>query len=227
MKQYVLSHVDFIWPIDHLGDEDTIVLTEKEIKTNLKNVRKIMGINDPYYGELNAWKYIYNDIDDNEWAVLHHYRRKADQLFENNYNIPQSMFFGTSVNQQTAYYHTRTMVDLLRQVLSPLDFAILERNEFIPYNIFLTDKPMLKSWLNFVEEKISKIRNIIGTDIRNFIQKDKDLWISRPNKNINFDYQKRFFAFLLERLNTVWWIAQVTNGVTVYPTHINKMHTKI
>lgn len=226
MKQYVLSHVDFTWPIEHLDDENAIVLTEKDIKTNLKNVRKIVGINDPYYGELNAWKYIYNDIDNNEWAVLHHYRRKADQLFENNYNIPQLMFFRTSVCEQTAYCHTITMVDLLHQVLSPNDFSILEGNKFVPYNIFLVDKPMLKSWLDYVDEKISSIKKIIG-QIDKFLLNDKDLWVQRPGKNMEYDYQKRFFGFVLERLNTVWWIAQINNGVTVYPTHINKMNTDI
>lgn len=226
MKQYVLSHVDFTWPIDHLGDEDTIVLTEKDIKTNLKNIRKIMGINDPYYGELNAWKYIYDDIDDNDWAVLHHYRRKADQLYENHYNIPQSMYFRTSVCEQTAYYHTSTMVSLLKEVLVQPDFAILERNEFIPYNIFMTDKKMLADWLNFVKEKIEKMKKIIG-NVDNFLFRDRDLWTPRPGKVTEWDYQKRFFAFVLERLNTVWWMAQVINGVTVYPTHINKMNTNI
>lgn len=226
MKQYVLTHVDFMWPIEHLGDEDTIVLTEKNIKTNLKDVRKVMGINDPTYGELNAWKYIYNNIDNNEWAVLHHYRRKADQLYENHYNIAQSIFFRTSVNQQTAYYHTQTIVDLLHQVLTPRDFAILEDNEFVPYNIFLTDRPMLKSWLDYVTSKISAIKQIIGP-FDKFLLNDKDLWVPRPGKIIEYDYQKRFFEFVLERLNTVWWLAQVVNGVTVYPAHINLMNTNI
>jgi hypothetical protein len=226
MKQYVLANVDFTWPVEHAGDEDTVVLTEKNIRTNLKNIRKVMGINDPTYGELNAWKYIYDDIDDNEWAVLHHHRRKANQLYENNYNIPESMFFDTSVCKQTEYYHTRTMVDLLHQVLNPMDFSILEGNEFVPYNIFLVDRPMLKSWLDYVTGKISAIKQIIGP-LDKFLLNDRDLWVSRPGKNMEYDYQKRFFGFILERLNTVWWIAQVTNGVTVYPTHINKMNTNI
>lgn len=177
------------------------------IKSNI-----IKGINNWQLGEIPAWTYIYSQLKDGEYACLHHYRRKLIGAMDGSCCTAAPMAFRCSVAQQTANCHSNTMVRLLQKHLRPEDFKILsEGNLFWPYNIFCADKATIKEWLDFENHVIGEIvRQDTGADIEHFIRMDYgerggDTFEPRPGKNIHVDYQRRFFAFLSERLNTIFW----------------------
>ena len=172
----------------------------------------VKGVNNWQLGEIPAWTYIYSQLKDGEYACLHHYRRKLLGPMDNSCCTAGPMAFKCSVAQQTANCHSNTMVRLLQKHLRPEDFKILsDGNLFFPYNIFCADKATIKEWLDFENHVIGEIvRQDTGADIEHFIRMDYgerggDTFEPRPGKNIHVDYQRRFFAFMSERLNTIFW----------------------
>ena len=194
----------------HTGQDITVGADWSDstlIKSNI-----IKGINNWQLGEIPAWTYIYSQLKDGEYACLHHYRRKLLGAMDHSCCTAGPMAFKCSVAQQTANCHSNTMVRLLQKHLRPEDFKILsEGNLFFPYNIFCADKATIKEWLDFENHVIGEIvRQDTGADIEHFIRMDYgerggDTFEPRPGKNIHVDYQRRFFAFMSERLNTIFW----------------------
>ena len=167
----------------------------------------VRGINNWQLGEIPAWTYIYSQLKDGEFACLHHYRRKLLGAMDGACCTASRMAFKCSVAQQTANCHSDTMVRLLQKHLRPEDFKILsEGNLFYPYNIFCADKATIKEWLDFENHVIGEmVRQDTGADIELFVRNDRDTFTPRPGKNIHVDYQRRFYAFISERLNTIFW----------------------
>lgn len=175
----------------------------------LKNVI-VPGVNNYELGEIPVWKYIFSVLGPNEWATLNHYRRKAESPVAGVYGIPKAIWLRSSVIDHTAYCHTPTMCKLLQKHLHPKDFEILKRNEFIPYNIFCADKKTIGEWIAWQDYFIGKmVREDTGADIVDFIQKDPEALKARPGKNNTLEYQRRFYAFMSERLSTVFWLKKL------------------
>lgn len=204
---YILTHKDFTWPTT---TDMQIAIADHKVKTNIP----LEIVNNEYdnrvYGELYAWVYIYSQMkNDTDLYALHHYRRQLTNVFANHINVAQAMRFANTIVQQTAYCHSPTVVNLLAKVLRPEDFAILNGNILYPYNMFIVNRPVLKMWLDFVLPCITAIQNEINAktyeEVRNFVKADKTFTTKAENKNSSLDYQSRIFAFILERLNTVFW----------------------
>lgn len=200
-------YIKMIQAKDHRGQEIRIGADWSDstlIKTDV-----VKGINNWQLGEIPAWTYIYSQLKDGEFACLHHYRRKlmfADK-WTKNCMTAGPMGFKCSVAQQTANCHSNTMVRLLQKHLRLEDFKILsEGTLFWPYNIFCADKATIKEWLDFENHVIGEmVRQDTGPDIELFVRNDTDTFTPRPGKNIHVDYQRRFYAFISERLSTIFW----------------------
>lgn len=175
----------------------------------LKNVI-VPGVNNYELGEIPVWKYIFSVLEPNEWATLNHYRRKAESAVAGVYGIAKAIWLRYSVLDHTAYCHTPTMCKLLQKHLHPNDFDILKRNEFIPYNIFCADKKTIGEWIAWQDYFIGKmVREDTGADIVDFIKNDPEALKARPGKNNTLEYQRRFYAFMSERLSTVFWLKKL------------------
>ena len=214
MIDYILAHKDFeinenvlgIFP--HLKNYQ--VVSQNEVKCNLPNKLIYKGLDNRLYGEYSVWEWIYktNDWERNPFVCLHHYRRLLDRV-HNNISVAAPMRFGCSIEQQTAHYHGVTVNQILREVLSKQEYAHLSQsNIFYPYNLFCTNKQLLESWLNFIEPKLMKAKEITGAEnleqMKEYLT-HTDLLKPMPNKNTNIDYQSRLYATICERLNDVFW----------------------
>jgi hypothetical protein len=122
------------------------------------------------------------------------------------------------VLNQLAYFHTIQWVDFMRYALTNEDFKILlEAKSFYPYNLFCADKATIQRWVADMEYLYKKFIQFCGYNLEKFLRRDPDLLKFRPGKNCNWDYQKRSFSFILERLNTLFWLKQQKAGNRVMP----------
>ena len=122
---------------------------------------------------------------------------------------------------QLAYFHTIQYVDFIRYALTKEDFKILaEAKVFHPYNLFCAPKNVIERWVSDMEYLYKKFIDFCGGDIEKFLRRDPDVLKFRPGKNCNFDYQKRSFSFVLERLNTLFWQKQQKAGNKVMPLKV-------
>ena len=182
---------------------------------------KVDGVNDPVRAELNAWKWILTQLKDGDWACLHHYRR---QLMQPCYvlSTAQPMPMPNGVLGQLAYCHTIQYVDFMRYALTQEDFKTLaEAKTFFGYNLFCAPKNVIERWVADMEFLYKKFIDFCGGDIERFLRRDPDLLKERHGKNCDPKYQiDRSFSFILERLNTLFWLKQQKAGNRVYPLKV-------
>lgn len=179
---------------------------------------RVDGVNNPIRAELNSWKWILTQLKDGDWACLHHYRR---QLMQPCYVVSTAdpMPMQQGVLNQLAYFHTIQWVDFMRYALTTEDFKILlDAKTFYPYNLFCADKATIQRWVADMEFLYKKFIQFCGGDLYKFMHRDPDLLKPRPGKNCDPKYQiDRSFSFILERLNTLFWLKQRKAGNKVYP----------
>lgn len=178
-------------------------------------------VNDPMRAELNSWKYILTQLKDGEWACLHHYRR---QLMNPCYvlSTAQTIPIHNGVLGQLAYCHTIQYVDFLRYALTNEDFKILlDAKELYAYNLFCAPKNVIERWVSDMEYLYNKFIKFCGGNIDRFLKRDPDLLKPRRGKNCDPKYQiDRSFSFILERLNTLFWLKQQKAGNRVHALRV-------
>ena len=205
MKQFVLAHKDFE---SNEFDNDAIVISDHAIVTNMKSVIVQNEYDNTLFGERYAWKYIMNEIED--FAVLHHYRRKLVNMFKNHINVAHAIVMNCSLLNQLANAHSPILCEVLQKILEPGDFALLNNNIIYAYNLFCIDKPTLKLWLDFIEPKIKAAMEVMNVHNKQeaieFVKSQPSFTYAVEGKDCRVEYQSRIFAFLLERLNTIFWM---------------------
>ena len=182
---------------------------------------QVPGVNNPIRAELDSWKWILTQLKDGDWACLHHYRR---QLMNpcTVVSVARPMPMQQGVLNQLAYFHTIQWVDFLRYALTNEDFKILlEAKTFYPYNLFCADKATIQRWVGDMEFFYKKFIEFCGGDLYKFMHRDPDLLRSRPGKNCDPKYQiDRSFSFILERLNTLFWLKNIKAGNKIIPLKV-------
>lgn len=181
----------------------------------------VPGVNDPMRAELNAWKCILSQLSQDDWACLHHYRR---QLMNPCYvlSTAQTIPIPNGVLGQLAYCHSIQYVDFLRYALTNEDFKILlDAKELYAYNLFCAPKNVIERWVSDMEYLYNKFIEFCGGDIDRFLKRDPDLLKPRRGKNCDPKYQiDRSFSFILERLNTLFWLKQQRAKNRVMPLKV-------
>ena len=164
---------------------------------------RVDGVNNPIRAELNSWKYILTKLKDGEWACLHHYRR---QLMQPCYVVAtaESIPMQQGVLNQLAHYHTIQWVDFMRYALTNEDFKIL----------------LEAKWVADMEYLYKKFIQFCGGDLYKFMHRDPDLLRPRPGKNCDPKYQARSFSFILERLNTLFWLKNIKAKKRIMPMRV-------
>lgn len=238
LRNYILSHSgrsgDFILNPGQKASEFTVIsetpcfiighhtdASGKWVDSHTFEFIQVPGVNDPMRAELNAWEYISAQLKNNEWACLHHYRR---QLMKPCYvlSTAKPIPMPNGVLGQLAYCHTIQYVDFLRYALTNEDFKILlGAKTFFPYNLYCAPKNVIERWVSDMNFMYNKFIQFCGGYIEKFLKRDPDLLKERPGKNCDPKYQiDRSFSFILERLNTLFWLKQQRAGNKVYPLEV-------
>lgn len=234
----VLAHKDFEYPNNiYFNFEDVKCYSQKKIKTNLPFKKyKTDGYDDKLFGELPLWIYLFEHETKYEWLTLNHYRRHMVEMYHN-LSIAQPIYFQCSILQQTAWCHSPKVVELLNAVLSKEDFELLSRlNYLIPYNIMHVNRIVLGQWLAFVKPIIDKCVQLVGiTDHKQMVEQMKNdntfTGNVMPNgqvnesKNCDPNYQARLYAFILERLHTLFWTKALHGGTPLYYCEVELLET--
>ena len=177
---------------------------------NTPDTINVTGLDSRIYGELPFWKYILTQMEFDDFASLHHYRRKMNFVQEQ-ICIPKPMLFGCSLADQMAAYHSPILVDAMSKALN--SDILYKTNVFVPYNIFCAPKEVVENWINFcfgVVDSTMGILNLRGKTYEEILEfvKNNDSFKECNNKEKNLDpiYQARIGAFLLERANSIFWM---------------------
>ena len=233
----VLAHKNFEFPKQYYFNyEPVYAFSQKDIKTNLTLKIYNSEYDDRLFGELGLWKYLY-EHEQYDWYTLHHYRRYFEEYYEH-VSLPMPIQFNCNLLQQLAVRHSPKICEWLQQVLDPNDFQFLATtNRLYTYNIMSIPRELLGTWLNFVEPIIKKLIEVIGiTDyekMTEFVTNDKSFTDNKLNgqeitgKDCRPEYQCRIYAFILERLTTLFFAK--LQGVQVYhcEVHLLEQNQKI
>ena len=197
----ILTHKNFLW--NETLPEDPIAFSQKPIITNVRlSLYRVGEFPDENYGELGIWYYLYSQFINEDRYTLHHYRRKFQPVKGLNC-IPIGKSFNLA--QQLDLYHS----PLINKWFKEIGYDLSTYNVFIPYNIFSVNRELLKEWLDFTTSKIIKIQDITGVrkpnEIKDLITTEKSFLDGFDKKIKTIEYQSRLYAFILERLNTIFW----------------------
>lgn len=206
---FIVCHKPFE---DKFGD-----ISNKVYLTDFKDFSKESGavlVDSVYdskvFGEITFWDYIYKTIRDDDWACLCAYRRKIYPRI--GIQVAKPIKFPCSVLQHLTYYHSSILADALTKALPKEELEILERNIFVPFNIFSVPRQVIGDWLEFVITRVTQTMQILGCpqDIKGAKDwvKTTDLIKPAQYKNIGIDYQARVGAFISERINTIFWLTR-------------------
>lgn len=213
-KEFVLFHKDMNWNQPDAFYKNYIGITDTDASCNLPEVIRIerSGLTDTRVtGELPIWTRIYDELHkwEGEYATLHHYRRK----FENYYGhicLAKPIIFGCSLRTQVEIFHGKIPARMIDEVISDEERQYYEKNVFYPYNIMSVNKCMLYRWLEFITPKIkylSEQYKLFDYDsVMKFVKENaEDFLTGGPSKDCRPEYQSRLFAFIVERLSTIFW----------------------
>lgn len=193
---------------EHFGDRDNrLYLSDTNVEGTMNIYKE--GYDSRVFGELPAWMWIAEHIREQDWCSLNAYRRKLKLGIGTLVAAP--MQWKTSVLDQLANYHCPIYCDVLHTILPPNEFNLLQRNVFIPYNIAQMSGSQIKHYVSFIKEREDAFFKCLGfqptlDNCRKFVTSEPSvLEQTIPDKNLNAEYQSRIGAFIMERLNTIYW----------------------
>lgn len=207
---FILCHKNFE---DRFGDvANKIYITDN--KEYAANSGAILIDKNEYdsrvFGELPFWIYISKQIREQDSASLMAYRRKLYPKI--GIQVAQPLNLPCTVLEQLAYYHSPFIAETICKVLPPEEVKILNGNLLCAYNIFSAPYKVIVEWINFVIPRLEQIMKAIGcpNDFKSVKEwvKTTDLLKPYEGKNSDLVYQSRVGAFILERLNTVFWLSR-------------------
>jgi hypothetical protein len=191
----------------HYGDRDLrLYLSDTNVEGTMNCYCE--GYESRVFGELPAWMWISEHIREEDWCSLNAYRRKLKLGIGTLVAAP--MQWQTSVLDQLSTYHSPIYCDVLHTILPPNEFNLLQRNIFFPYNIALMAAPQIKHYVQFIKEREDAFFKCLGfvpnaDNCRKFVCSEKSILEQNGVKNVSVDYQARIGAFIMERLNTIYW----------------------
>ena len=209
---FVLAHKPFDkTPFKYVPNTTFISDNNTEGTVNIENLP-----DSRIYGELPFWIYIYNQLkESNDFAALHHYRRRFEYVHEN-VCLAKPMYFNCSLADQLSLFHSPRITDAMTKALG--SDVLYKTNCFIPYNIFNAPKEVLGNWIQWCSKVVDDTLGIMNLRDKNFEQIKEfvtnDTTFTGPNpqnpsKNLDPVYQTRIGAYILERANSLFWQTQV------------------
>ena len=84
--------------------------------------------------------------------------------------------------------------------------SFLFGKRLIPYNMFIMKREDFIEYINFVWDVLQDYVNIVGTDIKGKIEREKEEYLKKFSPNDTIEYQYRIGGYLAERLTNVFII---------------------
>ena len=162
-----------------------------------------------FLANCHGWMWLADKIREQDWVSLNAYRRKLKLGIGTLVAAP--MEWKCSILDQLANYHSPVYCDVLNAILPRNEFNLLQRNVFFPYNIAQMSGPQIKHYVSFIKEREDSFFKCLGfqptlDNCRKFVTSEPSvLEQTIPDKNLNVEYQSRIGAFIMERLNTIYW----------------------
>jgi hypothetical protein len=206
----ILTHKpeNLVFAKKHFGDRDNrLYLSDTNVEGTMNIYQE--GYDSRVFGELPAWMWLADKIREQDWVSLNAYRRKLKLGIGTLVAAP--MEWKCSVLDQLANYHSPVYCDVLNAILPRNEFNLLQRNVFFPYNIAQMSGPQIKHYVSFIKEREDSFFKCLGfqptlDNCRKFVTSEPSvLEQTIPDKNLNVEYQSRIGAFIMERLNTIYW----------------------
>ena len=206
----ILTHKpeNLVFAKKHFGDRDNrLYLSDTNVEGTMNIYQE--GYDSRVFGELPAWMWLADKIREQDWVSLNAYRRKLKLGIGTLVAAP--MEWKCSVLDQLANYHSPVYCDVLNAILPRNEFNLLQRNVFFPYNIAQMSGPQIKHYVSFIKEREDAFFKCLGfvpsaDNCRKFVTSEPSvLEQTIPDKNLNVEYQSRIGAFIMERLNTIYW----------------------
>lgn len=192
----------------HFGDRDNrLYLSDTNVEGTMNIYQE--GYDSRVFGELPAWMWLADKMREQDWCSLNAYRRKLKLGIGT--LVAQPLQWKCSVLDQLANYHSPVYCDVLNAILPRNEFNLLQKNVFFPYNIAQMSGPQIKHYVSFIKEREDAFFKCIGfvpnaDNCRKFVTSEPSvLEQTIPDKNVNVEYQARIGAFIMERLNTIYW----------------------
>lgn len=192
----------------HFQDRDNrLYLSDTNVEGTLNIYQE--GYNSKVFGELPAYMWLAEHLREQDWCSLNAYRRKLKLGIGT--LVAQPMEWKCSVLDQLANYHSAIYADVLNAILPRNEFNLLQRNVFFPYNIAQMSGPQIKHYVSFIKEREDSFFKCLGfqptlDNCRKFVTSEPSvLEQTIPDKNLSVEYQSRIGAFIMERLNTIYW----------------------
>ena len=193
---------------EHFGDRDNrLYLSDTNVEGTLNIYQE--GYDSRVFGELPSYMWLSEHLRDEDWCSLNAYRRKLKLGIGT--LVAKPLQWGCSVLDQLANYHCPIYCDVLHTILPPNEFNLLQRNVFFPYNIAQMSGQQIKHYVSFIKEREDAFFKYLGfqptlDNCRKFVTSEPYvLEQTIHDKNLNVEYQSRIGAFIMERLNTIYW----------------------
>lgn len=121
------------------------------------------------------------------------------------------MQFQCSLLQQISYYHSPKLATALASTLPQNELNVLSGQILVPYCIWSAPYPVIKNWVEFVEDRTIAVLNKLGcgtdpNEIKEFVKNDSSFTTGGEGKNCDWKYQSRVGGFIAERMNTIFWM---------------------
>lgn len=193
-----------------------VVINSKDIDNDTWN-----GLKGSFLSEILIYFNVAEYWQLKDYIGFCHYRRYWDfldnlpnfkQLIgENGIVVAQPLKFTTSVKQHYTYYHniedleivTKIIIDKFKEY-SQTWSNFLDGNIFIPYNMFIMTSKEFKEYVKFIKTIILEYLNIVGKNIDQRIEDNKEKYLKDFEPNNQKWYQYRIGGYLAERLTNLW-----------------------
>lgn len=135
-----------------------------------------------------------------------------DEIFKE-YDIATSnpIIYKSSIKDEYAQYHNIEDLYIIGGIIadkypnySNMWHNFINNNIFIPYNMFIMKSNDFKEYMKFILDIVDEYVNIVGTDINERIENNKNKYLKSFYPNNTRQYQYRIGGYLAERLTNLF-----------------------
>lgn len=223
-----------------------VIYGNHELKQNDKYIKCASDekLDDKFYSELYMLKNLPKDLISKKYIGFCHYRKyfefmdnipDLDDVFSKSEIIAvKPITFKKTVREQYAACHNIEDLYILSGIICEMYPNYINTwNNFLdghlmfPYNMFIMKSDEFKEYIKFIKSILDKYVEIIGTDIYQRIENNKEKYLKDFSPNNTVEYQYRIGGYLGERLTNLW-IIHNHKKIKVYPVKIteNKYNLK-
>jgi len=215
------------------NDLDIFICTHTDFKPPLtNNIYKIVDsrlinndswgdLKGSFYSEIMSYFYVAERVKLKKYVGFCHYRRyfnfmddipNIDELI-GKYEIiaPKILTFDTTIKEQYKNAHNIEDLYIVSGIIAELypDYIngwnkLLNGKSMFPYNMFIMKSDEFLEYVKFQQRILYTYISIVGIDIENRINNNKDKYLKDFSPNNEISYQYRIGGYIAERLTSLW-----------------------